>query len=132
MNGVRRACFVLFAVSLLLAVTPGRGRPQAMSVDPQSLVGSWVGTWTETGRRALTGPYFLKIEKVEGDQVFGTGELRGRRVTVPPFRVTGTLSGKSLTYGTRVRTEMTVEGDRMTGKTTGANDDVTITLTKEK
>jgi hypothetical protein len=131
MRGPGRRLGVL-TVGLLLVLTSYRADSQTPAVDPPSLLGSWVGTWTETGRRGLTGPYFLTLERVEGDRLFGTGELRGRRVTVPPFTVSATLSGNRLTYGTRVRTELTVDGDRMTGNTTGANDDVAITLKKEK
>ena len=128
----RRLSIVLLAASILLAVMPSAVQPQVTAVDPQSLVGSWVGSWTETGRRALSGRYIMTIDKVEGDRVSGTAEMVGRRVQVPPFRVAGTLSGNRLTYGTRVQTELMIDGGRMTGKTSGANEDVCITLSKEK
>lgn len=100
-------------------------------IPAQSWVGHWSGVWTELGSRGLTGPYELTIEKVEGDQVAGNAEIIGRRVSVPPFRVQGTLSGKSLQYGSRVKTSLTLEGEVLSGTTAGARDDVKIELRKK-
>lgn len=100
-------------------------------IPAQSWVGHWSGVWTELGSRGLSGPYQLMIEKVEGGQVAGNAEIIGRRVSVPPFRVQGTLSGKSLQYGSGVKTSLTLEGGMLSGTTTGARDDVRIELRKK-
>jgi hypothetical protein len=44
-----------------------------------------------------SGRYYLTIERVEGDKVFGKGRVEGRRASDLNF--TGTLSGNRLTYG---------------------------------
>lgn len=128
-SSIVRIAFIVLGFGL--GAVPDRAHSQDASFDPQSLVGQWVGTWTETGARGLSGSYHMTIEKVEGNQVRGNAEMAGRRVPVPPFRVSGTLSGNRLTYGRRVKTELTIEGNRMTGGTSGANDDVRIELTRK-
>lgn len=93
---------------------------QAPSLDPQSLIGQWSGSWTNAATGKGNGKYYIKIERVEGVKVFGKGEFSGRKNT--EFDVNGTLAGNQLTYG---KTTLTIEGNRMQGK--GQNLDITLT-----
>lgn len=119
------------AAAIACLVLSGAAHSEEGEIPAQAWVGHWSGVWTELGARGLTGPYELTIEKVDGDQVAGNAEIIGRRVSVPPFRVEGKLSGKSLQYGSRVRTSLTLEDGVLSGTTAGARDDVRIELRKK-
>ena len=88
----------------------------------QSLIGQWSGSWTGAALAKANGKYYLKIERVDGANVFGKGEVSGHKNT--EFPVSGTLSGNQLTYG---KTTLTVDGNHMTGK----GQSMDISLTKE-
>jgi hypothetical protein len=117
----------MFLCLLIVAAVAPSAWSQAPSVDPQSLIGQWSGSWTGThggaGRGSGSGKYYLTIERVQGEKVFGKIENSGRRGTVT--NITGTLSGNRLTYG---KTELTIDGDNMQGTAP----DVKLSLTKEK
>jgi hypothetical protein len=91
--------------------------PQA-TVDPQSLIGEWRGTWTSgavTGgpgpRSGRQGPFALTITQVEGNLVRATVEMQG--VT---SNIRATLLGNQLTFGNeQFQTELTIDGDHMRG-----------------
>jgi hypothetical protein len=123
-NGVR-----LLVVLGLLVGLPGHGRAQ--TIDPQSLLGEWVGTWA--GKLAsASGPYRLTIEAVDGDMVRGhvdtTGAPRQQNAPVT-FPIRGVLRGNHLTYGTSNYTvDLEVNGSEMRGTWTGmAHRDITLT-----
>ena len=90
----------------------------AQNVDPQSLMGQWNGTWTEKSASKLNGPYYLTIEKVDGNKVFGRGEVHSRPGKTE-FKFVGTLEGNRLTYGRDNVVDLTIDGDRMEGTATG-------------
>jgi hypothetical protein len=104
------------------------------TIDPQSLVGVWTGSWTNrqwSGRSAGgTGDYKLTIERVEGSQVYGRGTFYGPKGT-NEFDVVGTLEGNQLTYGKKFVTKLLIRKGEMTGSSEGQ---ITrdITLYKKK
>ena len=123
-KGVR----LLIVLGLLIGA-PGQGRAQ--SLDPQSLLGEWVGTWA--GKLAsANGPYRLTVEAVDGDKVRGhvdtTGSTRQQNAPVT-FPIRGVLRGNHLTYGTKnYEVDLEVNGSEMRGTWTGlAHRDITLT-----
>jgi hypothetical protein len=92
----RLLCLIVLAG---LAMMTGLALPRALaqSVDPQSLVGEWVGTWTMGSEAAVKADYNMTITKVEGNQVHGRVERAGWGRTVPSeFDFVGTLEGDKL------------------------------------
>jgi len=81
-------------------------------IDPRSLVGEWIGSWTpthQTGAGRTEGPYRMLIRRVKGSRVFGRVEVAGRRQA--QFNFVGTLDGNRLTYR---RAQLTVyAGDNL-------------------
>jgi hypothetical protein len=88
------------------------------TIDPQSVVGVWTGSWTNrqwSGRSAGgTGDYTLTLERVEGSQVYGRGTFYGPKGT-NEFDVVGTLDGNRLTYGKKPVTKLLIQKGSMTG-----------------
>jgi hypothetical protein len=92
-------------------------RAQA-GLDPQSLVGEWIGRWRSgaaTGgpgpRSGREGPFAFTITRVEGGVAYGAIEVGG--VTT---KIRATLQGNQLKFGTdQVQTELTIERDQMRG-----------------
>jgi hypothetical protein len=75
-------------------------------IDPQSLVGEWVGSWTKAGSIGAApagGPYRMTIRRVDRSRVFGHLVISRRRALELDF--VGTLDGNRLTYA---RTELTI------------------------
>jgi hypothetical protein len=113
--------FGLFVFVLVVAVS--QAKPQAWaqqaSVDPQNLVGEWSGSWKTAGavQHEQGGRYYLTIEKVEGDKVYGKGRVEGRRAR--DFNFTGALTGDHLTFGKDSVANLTISGKQMRGKVEG-------------
>ena len=107
---IRSICRVFACLLTLSILVPGAWS-QTSTVEPQTLVGRWSGSWTNANTGKGNGKYYLTIERVEGQKVFGEGEVVAQKP--PTFKVNGTLSGNQLTFG---RTELTVEGTTMRGK----------------
>ena len=88
-----------------------------LSVNPQSLVGEWHGDWQWSRGRGENGKYYLTIQKVEGDKVYGRVEFTGPTFR-PPYDVEGRLSGNVLTFSSldkQVSAELKITDDMMTG-----------------
>jgi hypothetical protein len=102
----------------------------SQTIDSQSLVGAWEGTWPpRVGEAGVGGQYYLTIDRVDGNKVYGSGHVTGRRTA--DFKFVGTLDGNRLTYGTATRTELElVTPTRMQGNATG-NFNSAITLRKK-
>jgi hypothetical protein len=106
---------------------------QPAAIDPQTLIGEWIGEWTPPSGRG--GKYYLTIEKIEGEKV----QLRIERPDLPDpslpkdVRFVGTLTGNRLEYAPpRVpRTELTIDGNRMYGTAHGRGT-LKIALQKKK
>jgi hypothetical protein len=118
----RQLSRVLLCVLIVAAVAPSAWS-QAPSVDPQRLIGQWSGSWVGAHNARNNGKYYLTIERVEGDKVFGKRESSGKATS--EGKVNGRLAGNTLTFG---KTTLTVDGDSMQG----TGEDTKITLTKEK
>lgn len=101
----------------------------SQSLDPQSLVGEWNGHWTRSlkGGRETSGGYSLRIERVEGNQVYGEGDYATK--SEQAFKFQGTLTGNHLTFGKNIVTDMEITNDQMEGKATNG---AKISLTKKK
>ena len=112
----RTLLVLLTGLAVLGAALPAA--PQT-SVDPQSLVGDWTGTWS--GRVSMrgsenSGEYVLRITKVVRDRVHG--------------RVEWTKKGSR---NEPQVTELTINGDHMSGTaTTAESHQLKIELTKAK
>ena len=122
-NRLGTALLSSIVAAFLVATFAPTTWPQTPAVDPQALIGQWSGSWIGAHYASDNGRYYLTIERVQGEKVFGKGEFVGKRTI--EFKVNGTLSGNRLTYG---RVELTIDGNQMTG--TGP--DIKIALTKEK
>jgi opacity protein-like surface antigen len=105
------------SVAAALALVPA-ALAQNVAPEPQSLVGQWIGTWTEKSEAKLNGPYYIAIEKVDGNKVFGRGEVHSRSGKTE-FKFVGTLEGNRLTYGRDNVVDLTIDGNRMEGTATG-------------
>ena len=119
MSTMRRlTCGLVLAVVAVVATPlPLPVATAQTTTDPQSLVGEWVGTWNDRNLSRTNGKYYLTIEKVEGNKVFGKGETTTNRNN--QFRFQGTFDGSRLTFGRDIITELMVDGDRMEGTSTG-------------
>ena len=83
------------------------------SVDPQSLIGEWQGTWKgRAGNRETSGGYTLTVERVDGDKV-SLKVLSVEQKAREERSVEGKLNGNVLTYGP---VELTIDGTTMRGK----------------
>jgi hypothetical protein len=114
----RRPCLTyvsLACLSLLLAF--GVREVRAADLDPQSLLGEWQGTWSMAASRGTTGNYYITINKVEGDKVYGRSERPASgKSGESNWNFVGTLTGNVLTVKTPdLAMELTVNGKSMTG-----------------
>lgn len=131
---------LLTTVLALLTMFLTFGPPTAAQapLDPQMLIGEWVGKWTGTtlpghGRHGGSGgPYSLTIKGADGDRVLATvafpAAFEGTR------NVRATLAGTNLTFGNeQFRTALSIEGDQIRGTITGGGiPPREIALTKKK
>ena len=106
----------------MVAIAPSH----AAAFDPKSLVGQWSGEWTEMRGNEIHGKYFLTIERVQGNKVFGKGQVVGKRTV--DFTVRGTFDGNRLSYGD---TALTVDGTKMDGER-GGDFPAHISLVKQR
>ena len=119
------------SVGAALAQVPA-SLAQNVAPEPQSLVGQWIGTWTEKSEAKVNGRYYLAIERVEGNRVFGRGEVySGPGKGKTEFNFVGTLQGNRLTYGRDQVADLTIDGDRMEGTSTGRTNS-RVKLNKQK
>ena len=113
----RKTFLSLALVAIISAALTSTGRTQP-GLDPQSLIGEWVGRWRSgavTGgpgpRSGREGPFALTITQVQGNAVYGVIETGG--VTT---KIRATLQGNQLKFGNdQIQTELTVDGDHMRG-----------------
>jgi hypothetical protein len=119
-----------------LAVAAAFAPPEALAqtVDPQSLVGAWVGNWSFVSHGNTPGDYTMTVTKVEGNQVFGriergTGAYTSRMAT---YDFVGTLEDNKLVFGGSLSSgEVTIDGTQMRG-TALENTRMNISMTKSK
>ena len=119
----------LLLVILLLVLGHGSAPALAQAIDPQSLVGEWIGQWSSTSRAQTSGPYSLLISKVDGDKVTGRVEQSSHQKNTS-FAFVGTLEGnKLIIVNPGSRTELEISGNQMRGGVFGTWRN-TITLNK--
>jgi hypothetical protein len=108
-------------------------------ISDAHLIGEWVGTWTgglyqgQPPPRGIqnNGDYRLTISKVADGKVYGRVEQPG--LALPEFDFVGTLNQNVISYGNeRIHTQLTVEGDRMSGTRLGGPVVWQISLQKKK
>jgi hypothetical protein len=121
---------ITLSIVLALGVIPGQVIGE--TIDPQSLIGEWVGVWQNTGPDAATyrGQYILTIKRVEGTKVFchiSSTSSRGSSQGEP----VATLAGNRLSWGGKFPTEFTVSGTEMRGIRQGSLAPIEITLKKK-
>jgi hypothetical protein len=121
---------VVVVLTLVIAGSVAPAVAQAPAVDPQSLIGEWSGEWRWKSNQKFSGPYSLTIDKVEGTDVFGEAQMRGRNNIEFKFR--GKLEGNHLTFGKESQTDLVIDGKTMKGGRSGGQNPVDITLTKTK
>jgi hypothetical protein len=114
-----KGCLLFLLFGLLLGAPFNSG---AQPLDPQSLIGAWIGTWK--GKLAsVSGPYELIIESIDGEKVRGHVETTGagsRQDAPVKFRITGLLQGNHLTYGTATYVvDLEIRGSQMRGTWSG-------------
>jgi hypothetical protein len=121
-----------FIASVLAVATLAVSAWSQATLDPQSLIGNWSGSWTNKLLRSANGQYHLKIEQVRGNKVYGLVDISG--TSSIQYRLDGTLDGNRLTFGTQNPTELLIEGNQMKGSSQGSvrGNPWEITLTKIK
>lgn len=99
-------------IILLVALVGSTYGQTAPAVDPQSLLGEWVGT--------IKGPanfdYYLTLTKAEGNKIFGKARNVGQRTNEYP--IAGTVEGNVFKYKSTVHplsVELVIDGDTMKG-----------------
>jgi hypothetical protein len=114
----KRRCVLAGLAVGVMAVLVSVAGVVAQNVDPQSLVGQWSGNWTEKSESKMNGPYYITIERVEGNKVFGRAEVHSMKGKTE-FQFVGTLQGNRLTFGRDNVTDLTIDGNRMEGTALG-------------
>jgi len=90
----------------------------AQTIDPQTLVGEWAGTWAMANEPGVQGTHNMTISKVEGNQVYGHVDRIGwgKAVATAHFDFVGTLEGDRLAFAGPAHTvELTISGTKMRG-----------------
>jgi hypothetical protein len=126
-----RSALIFFACVVALAGLAVSAWSQE-ALDPQSLVGEWRGSWIDKKRPGANGQYFLTIEQVHANKVYGQVAISGRESV--QFKIVGTLAGNRLTFGTQNPTELLIEGKQMRGSAQGSvkGNPMEIALAKTK
>jgi hypothetical protein len=134
---MRARLFVIVLTLVVLVLVPGSQGSAQAPLDPQALIGEWVGKWVAItmaggGSRRAGGreaPYALTINRVQGNRVLARLENQGFS-----GNINATLSGNRLTFGNeQFQTVLTVEGDEMRGTRQGGGaPPYEITLAKKK
>ena len=121
-------------VSLAVVASLSASGVSAQTVDPQSLVGEWVGNWSSPTEASFQGTHSVTITKVEGNQVHGHLDRigSGRLVSTAHADFVGTLEGDKLAFAVPGNSiELTVSGTTMRG--TGFESvRLNISMTKRK
>ena len=132
MRGQTAGRLLLFLASLVALATLAASAWSQAPLDPRSLVGEWSGSWKNKNLPHISGKYYLTIEKVEGDKVYGQVEMSGPQTV--QLKQLGTLDGNRLTFSRPNPTEFLIEGNQMKGSSQGAprGNPWDITLTKTK
>ena len=123
---------LLFAASAVAVATLVVSAWSETPLDPQSLVGEWSGSWTNTKLQGANGQYHLTIDEVKGDKVYGQVVISGRETL--QFKLLGTLAGNRLTFSSVNPTVLLIDGKQMRGNSQGSvrTNPMDIALTKTR
>lgn len=119
---------------LALALSAGlNSMVEAQTLDPQSLLGEWQGSWSGSNAPGRGGQYNMSIRTVEGNRVRGRVERSNVAAGITPdFNFIGTVTGNVLKFqGGPTTTELTIDGDQMRGQMYGTAR-MDISLSKRK
>ena len=117
-RSIRRARLTYVSLACLaLALAFAGHEVRAADLDPQALLGEWQGTWAMAASRSSTGNYYITINKVEGNKVYGRSERPATgKSGESNWNFVGTLAENVLTVKTPdLGMELTVNGKNMTG-----------------
>ena len=117
-RSVRRARLTYVSLACLaLVLAFGVQAIRAADLEPQALIGEWQGTWAMAASRSSTGNYYITINKVEGNKVYGRSERPATgKSGESNWNFVGTLAENVLTVKTPdLGMELTVNGKNMTG-----------------
>jgi hypothetical protein len=114
----RRARLTYVSLAFLaLVLAFGVHEIRAADLEPQALLGEWQGTWAMASSRSSTGNYYITINKVEGNKVYGRSERPATSKSGESnWNFAGTLAENVLTVKTPdLAMELTINGKNMTG-----------------
>jgi len=117
-RSVRRARLTYVSLACLaLALAFGGHEVRAADLDPQALLGEWQGTWAMAASRSSTGNYYITINKVEGNKVYGRSERPATgKSGESNWNFVGTLAENVVIVKTPdLAMELTVSGKNMAG-----------------
>jgi hypothetical protein len=100
------------SVVMVLLVNAAYGQTLTNAVDPQSLLGEWVGTI----KGPATFDYYLTLTKADGNKISGRAKTVGPRGGEYP--IAGVVEGNVFKYKSTVHplsVELIIEGDTMKG-----------------
>jgi len=102
---------------LALVLAFGVQEIRAADLEPQALIGEWQGTWAMAASRSSTGNYYITINKVEGNKVYGRSERPATgKSGESNWNFVGTLAENVVIVKTPdLAMELTVNGKNMTG-----------------
>ena len=114
----RLLCLIVF-VGLAVVTLLAPPEVLAQTVDPQSLVGQWAGTWARVSERILQGQVSMTVTTDEGNQVHGRFERDGdgKAVASVRFDIVGILEGAAhlVFSGSGNSVDLTISGPQMQG-----------------
>jgi hypothetical protein len=90
---------------------------QQATIDPQALIGTWSGTWTNAG---FTGQYYMTLTRFEDGTYYGRYQSSSTILKLSDLQ--GKLAADVFTYVTVPTSgsgEFKVDGDKMTGEVCG-------------
>ena len=108
---------MLWMGCLMIFVTCSLAFAQQPTLDPQSLVGNWAGTWKFNQAR---GDYYLTVSRIENGTYYGSAKYTGTQSNAPQ-EIVGKLEGDVFKYSTNTggTVVLKVDGDKMTGTGSG-------------
>src|SRR5712692_11173845 len=97
---------------LALVLACGVHEVCAADLEAQVLLGEWQGTWAMASSRSSTGNYYITINKVEGNKVYGQSERPATSKSGESnWNFVGTLAENVLTVKTPdLGMELTING----------------------
>jgi len=117
-RSIRRARLTYVSLACLaLVLAFGVREIRSAALEPQALLGEWQGTWAMAASRSSTGNYYITINKVEGNKVYGRSERPATgKSGESNWNFVGTLAENVVIVKTPdLAMELTVSGKNMAG-----------------